>query len=653
MVEFTLPSPAGDIKVFKTNTVVVGTGAAGYHAAERLHDFGVKDLVVVTDYRKAGTSRNTGSDKQTYYKLTLAGDHGDSVLEMAQTLFDGQCMDGDLALCEAALSVQCFLHLADLGVPFPQNRWGEYVGYKTDHDPRQRATSVGPYTSKMMTEKLEARVNEKGISVLDAMQVIKILTDESGVRGILCLNLEEAKKGCLSYTAFCCRNLVYATGGPAGMYANSVYPQSQFGASGLAFEAGVQGRNLTEWQFGLSSVAPRWNVSGTYMQVLPQFISTDANGEDPQEFLFSFFSSTEELLNLVFLKGYQWPFDVRKVQDGSSIIDLLVYEQLQKGRRVFLDYRANPGNSSIDYSLLHEEVRTYLTQAGACFGTPIERLCHMNQPAVDFYRQRGVDLAKERLEISLCAQHNNGGLAVDSWWQTCVSGLFAVGEAAGTHGVYRPGGSALNSGQVGSLRAARYISVLRQDPPQADEVYRTILTKAVSALYSLAQLSLTGNGIPVQQAWDLHAAEMSANAGAIRSLKGIQTTRSHAEARLETLSSSVRVDSVQELHKLYRLRDMLISQQTYLSAMEDYLQHGGKSRGSALYIDETAAPAHKQLSALSRFTLDDGSQRDRLQEVTRTPYGCTAAWRFVHEIPVEDNFFENVWRSYRENRNVW
>ena len=82
---------------------------------------------------------------------------------MAENLFAGQCVDGDLALCEAALSVQSFMRLVELGVPFPKNRYGEYVGYKTDHDPRRRATSVGPYTSKQMTEKLEQSVLSKGI----------------------------------------------------------------------------------------------------------------------------------------------------------------------------------------------------------------------------------------------------------------------------------------------------------------------------------------------------------------------------------------------------------------------------------------------------------------------------------------------------------
>lgn len=49
-----------------------------------------------------------------------------------------------------------------------------------------------------------------------------------------------------------------------------------------------------------------------------------------------------------------------------------------------------------------------------------------------------MDLAHEMLEVAVCAQHNNGGLAVDGWWQTNIRGIFAVGEAAATHGIYRP-----------------------------------------------------------------------------------------------------------------------------------------------------------------------------------------------------------------------
>ena len=132
---------------------------------------------------------------------------------------------------------------------------------------------------------------------------------------------------------------------------------------------------------------------------------------------------------------------MRKIADGSSIIDILVYLETCKGRKVYLDYRTNPAGGEFSYDALLPEAREYLTRAGACFGTPIERLAHMNQPAIDFYRDQGVDLYTQPLEIALCAQHNNGGIGIDCWWQTDVKGLFAVGEAAASHGVYRPGGT--------------------------------------------------------------------------------------------------------------------------------------------------------------------------------------------------------------------
>ena len=172
-------------RVYRCNTAIVGSGAAGFNAADRLWQLGQHDILLVTENRVGGTSRNTGSDKQTYYKLTLSGGDPDSVREMAQTLYEGKCVDGDIALCEAALSTQCFLKLVELGVPFPRNRYGEYIGYKTDHDPRRRATSVGPYTSKQMTECLEAAVQAKGVPVLDKTQVIKVLSENGTVCGLL------------------------------------------------------------------------------------------------------------------------------------------------------------------------------------------------------------------------------------------------------------------------------------------------------------------------------------------------------------------------------------------------------------------------------------------------------------------------------------
>ena len=645
----TFTAGAYTAKVYRCNTAVVGSGAAGFNAADRLWQLGQHDIVLVTENRAGGTSRNTGSDKQTYYKLTLSGGEPDSVREMADTLYAGRCVDGDLALCEAALSSQCFLKLVELGVPFPRNRYGEYIGYKTDHDPRRRATSVGPYTSKQMTECLEAAVQAKGVPMLDKTQVIKILTDGGTVCGLLCLNVT-AQNDADHFVLIRCKNVIWATGGPAGMYADSVYPFSQYGATGLALEAGAKGKNLTEWQYGLASVAPRWNVSGTYMQVLPRVFSTAADGSDEREFLMDFFTDAHDMLSKLFLKGYQWPFDVRKVADGSSIIDILVYLETCKGRKVYLDYRTNPADGEFSYDDLLPEAHEYLTRAGACFGTPIERLAHMNQPAIDFYRDKGVDLYTQPLEIALCAQHNNGGIGIDCWWQTDVKGLFAVGEAAASHGVYRPGGTALNAGQVGSTRAAQYIAArCRGDASAGFDAAASAALAEMAALADVCRAD-TGN---VRALWQHAAEEMSRCGAAIRDPAQIRAYGKQVEAQLAGFAKTVKAGSRTELAMVYRLRDMLLSQHAYLTAMADYTAHGGKSRGSALYTDLTGGiKPFTQLPDTFTFALDE-AEAPLIQELWLENNTCRTAWRAPRPIPEDDDFFENVWRSYRETGNIY
>ena len=657
------------VEIVTANTVVVGTGAAGYCAADRLAMFGMTDVVMVTDRVRAGTSRNAGSDKQTYYKLTLSGAEPDSVRAMAETLFAGGSMDGDIALAEAAWSARCFFHLVEAGVPFPYARSGEFVGYKTDHDPRQRATSVGPYTSRTMVERLEARVVGRGIRVMDGCRVIDLVVCEGAVVGLLCLRTD-ARLGQPRLLLLRCTNLVYATGGPAGMYADAVYPHGQWGATGAALRAGVRGSNLTEWQFGLGSVRPRWNVSGTYMQAIPRFVSTAADGSDQREFLTEAITDLGRLMTLVFLKGYQWPFDIRKARDGSSLIDLLVYrERVLRGRRVFLDFRSNPVRPDFDPSGLDPQAYRYLERAGVLAlgpSTPVQRLQHMNRPSYDFYLERnpGVDLATEMLEIAVCAQHNNGGLAVDQWWQSNLEGFFPVGEAAGAHGVYRPGGAALNSGQVGATRAAQYIAVRRTQAPIGDDVYEQAAVPVVAAAFELLDAA-TGRAAGAPDSTDdllRRCTElMSSHAGMVRSPESIQAALAQVRGWLDQYADTVVVDATsrRSVDRLFLIRDILACQYVYLSAMAQYLARGGCSRGSVLYSDpEGSLPcgpdgAELGLPERFRFRLEEGLT-DLIQEACwdgRQEPSLT--WRPVRPIPADDDFFENVWRRYRADQNTY
>lgn len=655
----------GEIKIggnaypfYSVQTIVVGSGAAGLNAAVSLVKEGQSDIAILTEGKHMGTSRNTGSDKQTYYKLTTCGDEPDSIRRMADVLYSGQSMDGDLALVEAALSARGFYHLVDIGVPFPCNGFGEYVGYKTDHDPNQRGTSAGPLTSRFMTEALWAETERCQIPVMDGYQVIELLKDpkEKRVVGVLALNVKEqdAEK---QFTVFSADNVVYATGGEAGMYETSVYPVSQTGGMGPAFRAGARGKNLTESQYGIASTKFRWNLSGTYQQVIPRYISVDQDGNDEREFLDAYFKDKESLLYAIFLKGYQWPFDPRKTVDyGSSLIDLLVYQEtVMRGRRVLLDYRRNPScsekNGRFETAYLNPEAYEYLRNSNGLWETPVLRLEHMNPAAIELYRSHGIDLYREPLEVAVCAQHNNGGLSGNCWWESNVKHLFPVGEVNGSHGVYRPGGSALNSGQCGSLRAAQFIAHKYRASPKTEDEILAICEEQISASisYGLNALNEERERMDWREEKRLLGVRMSEKAANIRSEEGVAAALRENQRQAEKVDGAG-LKTPGDLKHYYRIRDLLLSQKVYLEAILDYIRQGGTSRGSYLIYDEAGVKPLESLPDLFRFSIEDKGLGEKIQEVSYQDGAVACHWRFVHPIPEEDGWFEKVWRDYREEK---
>lgn len=144
----------------------------------------------------------------------------------------------------------------------------------------------------------------------------------------------------------------------------------------------------------------------------------------------------------------------------------------------------------------------------------------------------------------------------------------------------------------------------------------------------------TGN---VRALWQHAAEEMSRCGAAIRDPAQIRAYGKQVEAQLADFAQTVKAGSRTELAMLYRLRDMLLSQRAYLTAMADYTDHGGKSRGSALYTDLTGV-VKPFAQLVQELWFEDGT--------------CRTSWRAPRPIPEDDDFFENVWRSYRETENV-
>ena len=705
--------------------IIIGSGAAGLNCAEHLHELGVTDIAIITTKLGGGTSANSGSDKQTYYKMGVFGDVPDSPMEFAGSLTAGGMCHGDLAYIEALGSLPEFFHLVRNGVQFPHNKYGAYVGYKTDHDPRQRATSAGPKTSMQMVEHSLSNVRRNGTPIFDGFEVVRLLTDgaevaagsrsyDKGGAEVAALRLRSGQAGSRSYeergrsalqsatsrschpspvtcrligalaidksrihedsfglVAFLADNIVLATGGPGDMYGTSVYPPGQVGSHGLGLEVGCAASNLTESQFGLASVGFRWNLSGTYQQVIPCYFSTDESGGDVRCFLNEYFRTMRQEAANIFLKGYQWPFHAERLQDfGSSLVDIAVFNETRAGRKVYMDFTRNPvatgGLEEFSLEDLEPEARQYLERSGALQDTPYERLEHMNPAAIEIYAEHDVDL-REPLEVAVCAQHCNGGLTVDLWWRTNVGGLFAIGEIAGTHGV-RPGGSALNAGQVGGLRAAQYIAwessggrsvgagsashnSLNTTPVASDQdvVSQIAAEIAEMQLYLDAHASAPGVGEvrrEIQERMSEHAAFVRSQDGVAKALEDAR----ELAARLAALGQ--RLDRREQLTIAIQNEHLCRTHIAFLVAMRALIERGGGSRGAYVVLDEdgdrvvetkrgTEMPHRSENLAMRQEILEVQLGEDGEFAVSVTP---------VRPLPDDDSWYENTWREWREGK---
>jgi succinate dehydrogenase/fumarate reductase flavoprotein subunit len=664
-----------NFKIHEFDTVIIGSGAAGLNSALHLVMEGVSPdkIAIITERLEGGTSFNAGSDKQTYYKLSIIGEQLDSPYEMAKTLSSGGAMHGDIALIEATNSIREFFHLIHLGVPFPHDSYGGYVGYKTDYDPRQRATSIGPLTSQKMCECLLKAVREKKVNIFNNSFAVKIIIDDTlaipEVIGLLCIKKDVIKESksiedvLKSFIIFKVRNIILATGGPAQLYKNSVYPRSHQGSMGLAIEAGCKLQNLTESQFGIASVKFRWNLSGSYQQVIPRYYSVDKY-DNEIEFLNNLFPSFKELSKAIFLKGYQWPFDSAKIENwGSSLIDLAIYHQKEKLRRkVFIDYTKNPQN--YDFLNMDEIVKDYLTKSESVGDAPIERLRKLNKKAILIYKDNGIDINIEPIEIGVVNQHLNGGVACNDWWESInVKHLFAVGEVNGNHGISRPGGSALNSGQVGGLRAAQWIAHMNNDvkkinsrlfQQKADEYFNNLIIELEGLKATQNQNKV--HNLTTRDIFDQVQARMSKYLTIIRPFNKLEEEIKTIQYQIKNLHQLVNISDYKDLINYFRVKDALITQLFFFEAIFNYHANNGASRGSYLILrDKLNEDLSEQLiippKQLSKYKLISSNLNysNKIQSLHLVDDEIIVEWEEVRKIPTTFGWFETVWKDYIEN----
>ncbi len=584
-----------EVPVHRAGCVVVGSGAAGLRAAVELARRGV-EVAIVSQSAWGGTSACSGSDKQTLHTANTA-DQGDNYAAMARAIRAGGAMDEDTAYVEAVGSARAMASLQYLGLPLPQDPLGGTLRYKTDHDEVGRATSCGPRTSRLMVKVLAQEAMRLQMPFFNQTTAVRILTTGAGaarhVQGIVTIRTaQRSAENPHGFAVFLCKTLVLAAGGPGELFRDSVFPNGCFGSIGLALEAGISLVNLTENQFGIGTRREGfpWNLSGTYVQTIPHIYSVDAAGTE-HHFLAQYFRTTQELASNVFRKGYQWPFHASRMLDfGSSLVDLAIHRETEAGRRVQMDFNRNPlgvpGDLPFDLARLDSDVRSYLSTAGADQALPIDRLRHMNPLSIELYRRYKVDIAAEPLEFAVNHQHMNGGIAVDVWGRSTLAGCYAIGEAAGTHGVTRPGGAALNAGQVFGTRVAEHIGSLAAKTEAADGAFDVDLAPAQQAVSQILNLMQADSPLSVQDLRDEVQARMSDKAGIFCSPGAVAGALNEARAlNAKIRALGIAAGRTGDLARLVQRQHMALASEAVLTALDHYIGAGGGSRGARAICD--------------------------------------------------------------------
>jgi len=438
---------------YSCDVLIIGGGGAALRAALEIVEKEPSARVILTTKGKLGKSGVTAtacSDRMAFH-TTLPftkpeGEdnwkfHADDVYRIG-----GYVSDEDLAQILARNSGEAFEYLDSLGVPWVKKR-GRSEQFVTDGSKYARACYTGPYTANHIEKALIEKIRTTSVEILEDIMLVDLVVSSSMNRVVGAFGLDRRDNLIL----FRAKAIILATGGAGEVFKINVYPDGMTGDGyAMAYRAGAELVNMEFIQIGLSSVKTKLACSGSMMRALPRLIN-----DEGKEFLADYFpqkASSKEVYLTLFQKGASWPVSF---EHKSHLIDIAVFKELRKGKKVYLDYSRN--SQSLKWEKLSEVIDWYksikkidLLKNRELKKGPLLRLQGINPQAVSWLEARGINLVKgDKIEIAPAAQHFQGGVKIGKEGQTTLKGLYAAGECAGgQHGANRPGGNALLDSQV-------------------------------------------------------------------------------------------------------------------------------------------------------------------------------------------------------------
>lgn len=453
-----------NLEYINCDVLVIGGGGAGLRAAIEAKETLKKGKITLISKGIVGASGVTAtacSDRMAFHVTLPYTEPGgpDNWKYHAKDIYriGGYVSDGDLAWILAKEAREAFEYLDRLSVPFVKKEDGRADQFVTDGSEYARACYTGPRTANHIEEALLRKAFSMDIGIVNHCMMTDLITYRGRVIGSFGIDEREDKIE-KRLTVFAAKTVILATGGAGEVYGIHVFPICMTGDGyAMAYRAGAQLVNMEFIQIGLSSVKTRLACSGSMMRAIPRFVN-----EEDHEFLPDYFPPgmpLKDIYNLVFEKGASWPLSLEK---ETHLIDEVVFKEMIKGHRIFLDYSKNPEGFNFQEleTKWQERYQREIKREGLAEernNSPLHRLSEINPESIEWLKEYRIDLhAGEAIEIAPCIQHFQGGVRIGEKGNTSLKGLYAAGECAGgQHGANRPGGNALLDGQVFGKIAGR------------------------------------------------------------------------------------------------------------------------------------------------------------------------------------------------------
>ncbi|MEP9375323.1 FAD-binding protein [Aquabacter sp. CN5-332] len=562
------------------DVLIVGSGGAALRAALSAASEGADVLVVIKgEFRRSGATFHSVAEVGAFNVPDDAGRTGDSSeVFLDDILAAGQGMsDPRLSRILAEEAGDALGYLESFGVHFERED-ERYLVFRACFSSRPRSHVIKDHF-KPIVKALGAEATRLGVRVLDRMMIVNLIVRDGECLGAYALDGDGLP------VVIRAKAVVLTTGGASQLFATNLYPSDITGDGyAMARRCGAQLVNMEFMQAGVSIVSPFVNLFGNYLwHAHPRL--TDRDGVP---FLADYLPPGLTVEAVIDEKQRHFPFSA---SDISRYVEIGIQTAINDGRGtpeggVYLDF--------IDCDF------------GRILAEADSSIARMWPLTYDWYKARGTDLYRDKVQIACSAHAINGGLRIDANAESNIKGLFAAGEvAAGPHGADRLGGNMSVTCQVFGRRAGR----------AAAERARSRGHSAVAGLFGehsefLAQFPADGTEPLAVLRREL---QLAANRHLLilRDADGLQDLRRRANEIRAILLSRGQITTPQDQVNAIELLNMCeVADMMAMAALER-----AESRGSHYRQDRPASDGAQETNILVDSRAPDGFFRARLGEL--------------------------------------